>query len=280
MVGYSAPELLSRGWHDLTHPDDLSANLKAVEQVRQSAVSLEIEKRYIHKQGHSVWVCIRISRLLAAEAGPADVIIHVEDVTERKRIEEAVRRSEEKYRRLVDNLPDVTWTATATGRPIHISANVETVIGYTAKEVCESSDSLWFRVVHPDDIGRVRRALEGLFAANCPFDVEYRVRRRDGEWIWVRDRSSRIFVQEGVAYADGVFSDVTARRTAAELFESNLAGVFRALPNGRLIECNESLARIAGYDSAAAILEPARQTSSWTAVRRARWIGFSASGVW
>src|SRR6185295_14524558 len=90
--------------------------------------------------------------------------------------------------------------------------------------------------------------------------LEYRIRRKDENWIWVHARADRTYVRDGVRYTDGVFSDVTARHHTEEalveserryrlLFERNLAGVFRALPDGRVIDCNEALLRILGYDS-------------------------------
>jgi len=138
------------------------------------------------------------------------------EVSERKRAEQVLSQSEEKFRRLVDNLPDVTWTADQHGRTSYISCNVENVLGYTAQEICERGEELWLGRIHPNDVNRIVEANQALFAANRPFDVEYKIQRKDGEWIWVHDRAFRTHEMDGVLYADGILFDITARKRAEE----------------------------------------------------------------
>jgi PAS domain S-box-containing protein len=138
------------------------------------------------------------------------------DITERKRSEQALRQSEEKYRRLVDNVPDVIWTSAHNGRTTYISPNVQSILGYTAQELCEGGSELWIGRIHPVDLPRVIDAYRALFAENRPFDVEYQIQRKDGEWVWLHDRAIRTHEEDGVQYADGIFSDITARKRAEE----------------------------------------------------------------
>ncbi|OLE66904.1 MAG: hypothetical protein AUG09_05205 [Acidobacteria bacterium 13_1_20CM_2_68_7] len=134
-------------------------------------------------------------------------------VIQHRRTEESLRRSEEKYRSLVANIPDVTWTSDSTGRTVFISPNVETLCGFTPGEIYGDPD-LWLDRVHPGDVEQVREAYRGLFAGNRKFEVEYRLRRRDGEWIWLYDRTLGAYEKNGVACADGIFSDITERKQA------------------------------------------------------------------
>jgi len=134
------------------------------------------------------------------------------DITERKRSEQALRQSEEKYRRLVDNIPDVVWTSAQDGHTTYSSPNVQSILGYTAREVCEGGSELWIGRIHPDDVQRVLDSFLSLFAENRPFDVEYQIQRKDGQWIWLHDRAVRTHEKDGVQYADGIFSDITARK--------------------------------------------------------------------
>jgi PAS domain S-box-containing protein len=134
-------------------------------------------------------------------------------VIQRRRAEDSLRRSEEKYRSLVANIPDVTWTSDSRGTTLFISPNVETVYGFTPQEIYADPD-LFFGRIHPDDVAGVKEAYHGLFEGNRKFEVEYRVRRKDGAWIWLYDRALGTYTKAGEAYADGIFTDITARKRA------------------------------------------------------------------
>ncbi|PKL65453.1 MAG: hypothetical protein CVV32_03050 [Methanomicrobiales archaeon HGW-Methanomicrobiales-3] len=123
--------------------------------------------------------------------------------------------SEERYRRLIENIPDVLWTSTRDGRTVFISPNVEMVYGYTPYEICGQEALLFFDRIHPEDHLRVTSAWQSLFTENT-FDIEYRIQRKDGNWIWLHDRSTAVYERDGTWYADGIFSDITARKEAEE----------------------------------------------------------------
>lgn len=193
-----------------------------------------------------------------------------QDVTEHERDSEMLRRSEERYGRLIANLPDVTWSAAENGEIIYISSNVEAVYGFTAEEICARREELWLRRIHPEDVARVLQSLQRLFSKNQTFDEEYRLQRKDGEWIWIHDRALRTYLENGLRFADGVLSDITSRKRAEQallqserryrlLFENNLAGVFRATSTGKLLECNPAMVSMLGYDSQQHLLQ--RSTS-------------------
>ncbi len=134
-------------------------------------------------------------------------------IIQRRRAEVSLRRSEEKYRSLVANIPDVTWTSDSRGHTVFISPNVETVYGFTPEEIYADA-GLWFARIHPDDVTMVKEAYRGLFEANRKFEVEYRIRRKDGAWIWLYDRTLGTYRKGADTYADGSFTDITARKQA------------------------------------------------------------------
>jgi len=217
MLGYSEEELQAINWQERTHPDDLALSQEAGERLRRDRLPcVEIEKRYIRKSGDIIWARVRIAPVENGRGEIQCFVTHVEDITERRRAEEALRSSEEKYRRLVANLPDVAWTATVDGRTAYMSPNVEAVTGFSAGEMYANSEELGLGRVHPDDLGRVVEAYGALFSRHAPSNLEYRYRHKDGRWIWLHDRAFRTFEQNGVTYADALFSDITARKQAEE----------------------------------------------------------------
>ena len=136
--------------------------------------------------------------------------------SDRKKAEEKLWQSEEKYYSLITNIPDITWTTDNKGNTIFISPNIEKVYGYTPEEIYEAGDSLWLGRIHPDDIEELKKSYEALFEKGDQFDVEYRIKRKDGRWIWLHDKSIVTYEKDGVMYADGIFSDITERKQAEE----------------------------------------------------------------
>ncbi len=134
------------------------------------------------------------------------------DIKDRARL---LGESEEKYRSLVSNIPDVIWTAGAEGNKLFVSPNATQVLGYSAGEIM-STPEIWKQSIHSDDAGRVLGAYAVLFSENRSFSEEYRVRRKGGQWIWVFDRAAGVYEKDGALYADGVLSDITGRKAAEE----------------------------------------------------------------
>ncbi|MFN0085852.1 MAG: PAS domain S-box protein [Blastocatellia bacterium] len=150
------------------------------------------------------------------------------DVTERKRAEDSLRRSEEKYRSLIANIPDVTWTADSQGNVSFISPNVERVLGFTAEEIYEKPRSHWLGRIRAEDQEMVKEAIDGLFFQYSSYDVSYRVRRKDEEWAWIHDRSITTYDKDGVRCADGVMSDITERKRVEEALRESEEQLLRA----------------------------------------------------
>ncbi|MDP2690178.1 MAG: GAF domain-containing protein, partial [Deltaproteobacteria bacterium] len=182
------------------------------------------------------------------------------DVRDRTRL---LREGEEKYRSLVSNIPDVTWTATPEGRIVFISPNVEKVFGYRQAEIT-SDGAIWIKNIHPDDAKRVSASYEALFREDRSFNEEYRLRRKDGRWIWVHDKATATYEKDGQKYADGVVSDITGRKLAEER-EARLNRLYSVLS-----KISEAIVRIRDiprlYKEAARIaVEDGRFMMAWVA---------------
>jgi len=124
-----------------------------------------------------------------------------------------LRESEAKFRRILTNLPDVSWTADANGRMVYISPKVENMLGYTHQEIYRGGTASLLKRVHPADLRRVQNAVEELFRQGREFNVEFRFRRKDDRWIWLHNRAAAYRVND-VPFADGVISDISQRKQA------------------------------------------------------------------
>jgi PAS domain S-box-containing protein len=181
-----------------------------------------------------------------------------ENVTERKRAEQALVESEERYRSLIEHIPNVSWKSDENGNTVFISPNVEQVYGYTFEEIRQKGKELWFDRIHPDDSEKVLNSYKLLFSEGKKFDIEYRIQNRDGDWIWLHDKSENIVEQDGIRYAYGAFLDITKRKKAEEAlreseekFRSYIDnapdGVLVVDRDGKFVEANMAACQITGY---------------------------------
>jgi PAS domain S-box-containing protein len=162
-------------------------------------------------------------------------------------------RSEDMYRRLVENTPDIVYSSSATRGLIYCSPKVEGVFGYPPDFLLKNPFH-WKESVHPEDQSRVRGWQAGAGAGKC-FDVEYRVRTAGGEWRWLRDRSVVRTGEGGEEVTDGIAADITGRRQAEEKLRESQERLLMAqkldtvgqLSGGVAHDLNNLLGPIMGY---------------------------------
>jgi PAS domain S-box-containing protein len=123
ILGYTRDELLQRNFRDVTHPDDLETTLAELTRLITNQVqTFTTEKRYIRKDGSPVWVSVTASALRLPSGEPQYGIAIVSDITERRRAEDALRRSEELNRRILDGVPGAIVHVSLEGRALQVNA--------------------------------------------------------------------------------------------------------------------------------------------------------------
>ena len=130
---------------------------------------------------------------------------------------------EAQYRQLIEQVPAITYVAErgAEGRWYYISPQVKQVFGFTPAEWI-SDPQRWRKQVHPDDLPKVLAEEEALSQEGDRYRIEYRVRTRDGNDIWVRDEATYVRYQEaGELVLRGLFLDITERKKAEEELGQN-----------------------------------------------------------
>ncbi|MFN7948018.1 MAG: PAS domain S-box protein [Blastocatellia bacterium] len=146
-----------------------------------------------------------------------------------RRHDEALRRSEVPLRQMAENIREMIFLVEADGSRVHyVNPAYEQITGCTCASIYEKPES-WLDAVHPDDLGRVREAYEGLKQGDQGFTLEYRIVRPDGSIRWIWDRTFPISDETGqVRRLAGVAEDITDRKKAeAELRKSEM--LFRAV---------------------------------------------------
>src|ERR1039457_6870025 len=216
--GKRSDELIGTNFFQTLSKEDAAVPLSYINSLPPDEPVVSFDHRLHSPDDQVVWHQYRVRRLFQGK-GPAGVPqgreefqAVIQDITQRKQSEQALRASEEKYRSLIDHIPDVVWTADANRDLIYISGNAVKVLGYSAEEFL--GGQMWLDRIHPEDAARVGQAYQKLFSDGEKFDVEYRICRKDGGWIWLHNRALTTRPGEGIMCADGIFKDITQRRQA------------------------------------------------------------------
>ena len=172
------------------------------------------EEKFIGVDGREL--TLEVAGVPMVYQGKPAIQVVFRDITDLRRKEKALRESERHYRLLIESIPSVVWVTSRDGRTAFISSNVAKVYGYTADEILSKGKELWFDRIHPNDRDRVKKAFGMLFDQNVQYNAEYRIRRKDGQWIWIHDRANIVEEEAGERFGYGVFTNVTERKRAEE----------------------------------------------------------------
>jgi PAS domain S-box-containing protein len=182
------------------------------------------------------------------------VSIAVADISQRKRAEEALLQSEDRYRNAVELNPHIPWTASPDFIEIEVSQSWQKLTGMAVEQIGNQG---WMDVVHPDDLERASDAVRACTINGESLDVELRIRRADGVWIWLRSRGSPQLDAAGkIVRWYGSMEDIDDRKRMEEALRANealLKAVFDAVPvgivvaqapSGRILTSNPQAERI------------------------------------
>ena len=142
-----------------------------------------------------------------------------EDSTEREQVEQALRASEARFRQLAESLPQLVWTCRGDGPCDYLSPQW---LEYTDIPEAEQLGFGWLSQLHPDDRDRTVTAWNAAVEANKPFDVEFRIRRKDGIYRWFTTRAVAVRDGEGrIVKWYGTSTDVEDQKEAKEALKTS-----------------------------------------------------------
>jgi PAS domain S-box-containing protein len=210
VYGYAAEEVLGRSISLLCPPNRLDEVPAMLDRIARGEHVRNVETVQRRKSGDRIDVSLTISPVKEADGSVMGASAIARDVTERKRIEAALRESEARFRMMADTAPVMVWMA---GPDTHITFVNKRWLEFTGRTLQEEIGDNWFTGIHPHDLERCRESYLAAFRSQQPFTMEYRLRRLDGEYRWVVDTGIPLFESDGRSGGYiGTCMDLTERK--------------------------------------------------------------------
>jgi PAS domain S-box-containing protein len=216
MVGYSQAEMRVLDWGKITHPEDLAADVACLNRVIRGEInSYQMEKRFIHKDGHVVHAHLAVNCLRDAEGAVEHFIGMMLDISERKQAEAALRLSLDELRHYFDQPLIGMLTAKHDKSTVHVNQRFCDMVGYSQEEM-QTLD--WGKITHPGDVEENRKYLDQAIRGEIDsYQMEKRYLHKDGHTVYihlavtcVRDRAGK------PDYFIGMMVDITERKLAEQ----------------------------------------------------------------
>lgn len=257
IVGYSQEELLARTFQDITHPDDLGADLDCVcRMLARELDTYSMEKRYLRKDGNGVWINLTVALVWKPNGTPDYFISVVEEIQARKEAEAALRESEEKLKLFIEHAPaalimldrDMRHIAVSRRWMDDLSLGDQNIIGRLHYEVMPEVPER-FRVAH-------QRGLAGE-VVECDAD---RFERLDGSVQWGRWAVWPWHTADGAVGGIVIFAeDISERKrdeAALQAMQAEMEQLMRFQVASQTVsalahELNQPLNAVASYAEAA-----------------------------
>ncbi|MGB8657169.1 MAG: PAS domain S-box protein [Candidatus Zixiibacteriota bacterium] len=249
-------------WYQVIHADDRDRVRESLVKNAKLGQSTEVEYRIVRDDGTIRWILDRNYPVRDRDGKVCRIASIAEDITERKRAEQALRESEERLKLVLEGAELGSWDQNMkTGKVVRNPRWAE-MLGYTLEEI-DSHANAWKELIHPDDLPIVNRTVEDHEAGRTPsFRCEHRMRTKSGDWKWILNCGKIIqWDSDGKPIrATGTHTDITERKLTEEalreseeryrnLFENSPIGIYRTAPDGRILMSNPAIIRMLGYSS-------------------------------
>src|SRR5260370_31437308 len=211
ILGYSPEELQESSGFEQIHPEDRERVKHAAKEARETGAGTILEYRFRHKNGD--WMVLEsVASVIRNQNGePEKLVIVNRDITERKKAQEALSRSEASFRSLVEGAPHGIYRATMTGQFLEVNPPLQRMLGYESAQELFKAD-LATQVFR--NISDYQLMNESLANANELKDIELEWKRANGEPILVRCSGHRVDAKDGgPGYFEVFAEDVTKKRT-------------------------------------------------------------------
>ncbi|MAB12160.1 MAG: hypothetical protein CME96_15050, partial [Hyphomonas sp.] len=238
ITGYTADELMQLTFQDITHPDDLHIDLSLLEEtIAGKRDSYSMEKRYFRKDGALVWVKLTVG-CARSKSGDVDYFISViEDITQEKQKDDALHRSEERFRAIFENAAVGMAQVAPDGRWLRANRKVCEILGYSEEELKECD---FQSLTHPDDLQKGVDLMKEMFAGQRQsMHIEKRYIHKDGSVVWANLSVSCAHNRDGeIEYMISVIDDITEKKQMRQDLDASntrFQAIQKTIPDGFMV---------------------------------------------
>jgi PAS domain S-box-containing protein len=256
MIGYTPDEMMGKSAYDFM--DEGARALARINlERRKQGLRDHFEQKYVRKDGATLWAIVSSTPLLDKDGRVIAFMGMLTDITERKRSEEALWVSEEKYRNIVETANEGIIMADTAGRIEYTNAKMARMLGYTIEELVGKPGLI---LVDPSELNKsLNRVEKRKVGEKEEYDIKFR--RKDGSEMWVHASGSPVYDIRGVHIGNlAMYVDITERKQAEEALresQSRMEAVFAAIPDvivehdasGTIVRANEAALKVAGFSS-------------------------------
>lgn len=258
MLGYSEVELLSESFQNITHPDDLDADVGNLRQLLEgTGSSYQMEKRYIHRAGHWVWALLSVSLVKDDASRPLHFISQIQDITERKNAESEIRRTSELLRSVAEGMPAAVFVKDLQGRYLMTNRLADQFAGIPGSEVLGRDDLEVFGGKEAEEVMAFDQQVMRSRTTET-FEETLALGGRKREYLTTK---APYFDGEGnVIGIIGISRDISQRKIAenkireqATLLDKSRDAIFVRDLRNRVVYWNQSAERLYGWTSEEAV---------------------------
>jgi len=262
IFGWSPVEAIGKNLADAVIPPEYrDAHRRGLSNYLATGEAIMLNRRIelmaMRRHGDTFPVELSVTPIMNPN-GPVTFSAFIRDITKRRRAEEGLKQSEERYRTLVERMTDGLYRSTPDGKFIEVNPAMVKMLGYENKKELMDIDIKTQLYFDPKE----REEMVDVLRQTGKDEIEvFRLRHKDGHEVWVEDHGRLVYNSEGkVLYHEGILRDITARRRAEEglkqseeryrtLVERMTDGVYRSTPGGKFIEVNPAMVKMLGYGS-------------------------------
>jgi PAS domain S-box-containing protein len=225
ILGYTPLEMIYLTIDDISHPEDLPADILQTERLRHGDITMfQMEKRLVRRDGEIRWSKLAVTFLEDPTSGVRHTLGMIEDITEHKQAVDLLRQSEARFQKLVANIPGMIYRYILhpdhTEEFAYVSPRCCDLVELEAEAVQENPRLLW-QLVYPEDVPAIRDAIAVSAHTLQPFDVEARITTPSGQMKWLRAIAQPERQANDHVVWDGIMMDISDRKHAeAEIYRS------------------------------------------------------------